>query len=170
MDFNEFNYLQNRELGFSQNAYGFRQKITENLIGKMGSTTFNMSTEKMHVGRGSIMSGKFSKMKNNSHIFTCTTSEGKIIILNTNENIKNNTDIDNSKSIFKNHRNIIFDHAWADSSMKFVTASGDQTSKIFQLLPSGNIELQNIFNFEAPVNSVKFCPGSSGRLLLVMPL
>lgn len=46
--------------------------------------------------------------------------------------------------------------------MKLVTGSGDQTSKIIHVLPSGKMEIEREFNYNSSVKSVMFCPGSSG--------
>lgn len=60
------------------------------------------------------------------------------------------------------HPNAIFNIAWADTKMKLVTASGDHTSKLIDVLPSGEMVVDRQFNHNSSVKSVMFCPGSSG--------
>lgn len=47
--------------------------------------------------------------------------------------------------------------------MKLVTASGDHTSKLIDVLPSGKLKVNRQFDHYSSVKSVMFCPGSSGK-------
>lgn len=55
--------------------------------------------------------------------------------------------------------------AWAEPQMKLITASDDLTSKLCSLDQSGQLVVENEFNFNSKVQSVMFCPGSSGIYL-----
>ncbi|VVC34555.1 Hypothetical protein CINCED_3A012480 [Cinara cedri] len=162
LDYNINKYLQNRELGFRRNCYGFKQNISENLIEKMRCTAYNMNNLETYIG--STFCCKFSKNKNNLHMVACSTDHGEIIIQNTLEDNEMKGGVVNILDNYKRavlHDNAIFNLAWAEPNMKLVTASADQTSKIIQVLPSGKMELLVTFNYNSSVKSVMFCPGSS---------
>lgn len=63
------------------------------------------------------------------------------------------------------HNGFIHNFAWAEPEMKIVTACSNKTSKLLSVTPSGTLLPIKVFEYDSPVTSVMFCPGSSGMYM-----
>ncbi|XP_050527322.1 denticleless protein homolog B isoform X2 [Daktulosphaira vitifoliae] len=142
--------LYKRQLGYN----GFRRNIFDFYVERLECEFDNLTINQEH-NIGNTFACKFSRNRNNLHILACTTEHGEIIIQNTIKNLS-------EKQLIKStlHDNAIFNFAWAEPDMKLITACGDQTTKLCQLTPSGQLIQEREFNYNSSVKSVMFCPGS----------
>lgn len=81
-----------------------------------------------------ILAAKFSNNESNKHILAIANEDGKIALQDTT---KPNTDGE-EKSLEGSqcHFNAVFDLEWVPGQMKFVSASGDHTSKLWDICES----------------------------------
>ncbi|XP_025200533.1 denticleless protein homolog B [Melanaphis sacchari] len=152
---NILNYLEKRQLGYA----GFKSKLNDTFIDKIGyKPVANDDFCNTNIDIGNTFACKFSRNKNNLHIVGCSTEHGEIIVQNTIGHY-NDQNIQFQRNVV--HDNAIFNFAWAEPQMKLITACGDQSTKLFNLSPSGVLDEEREFIYHSSVKSVMFCPGSS---------
>ncbi|KAG5893365.1 hypothetical protein JTB14_000130 [Gonioctena quinquepunctata] len=82
-----------------------------------------------------IFTCKFSPQEGNEHLLALANEDGKLAIHDSQSNVR--------YGIIA-HNNAIFDLAWMFDKMKLVTASGDHTSKIYDI-GNGEIRAERMF-------------------------
>ncbi|CAH1174023.1 unnamed protein product [Phaedon cochleariae] len=82
-----------------------------------------------------IFTCKFSPKEGNEHFLALANEDGKLVIHDSNAKERHGIHA---------HNNAIFDLAWMFNEMKLVTASGDHTSKIYDI-GNGEIKCQRTF-------------------------
>ena len=100
---------------------------------------------------------KFAQSPGFEHIVALANEDGKIALQDTNI-------VGKSRPIigFQAHENAIFDLCWAPSSWQIITASGDQTSILFDIGTSSINPISIFRGHSASIKSVDFSPTNSG--------
>ncbi|XP_044749254.1 protein lethal(2)denticleless [Coccinella septempunctata] len=93
-----------------------------------------------------IFACKFSERKNFEHILALANEDGKIGI----QNVKKGEE----RIGLRAHNNAIFDLTWLFQQMKIVTASGDHSSKLYDVSSSGIREESTFLKHERSVKSI----------------
>ena len=103
-----------------------------------------------------IYASKFCPSAGFEHILALANEEGKIALQNTNV-------VGKSRPIHgtQAHENAIFDLCWAPNSCQLVTASGDQTSVLWDVGPSSVSPVSVFQAHTASLKTVDFSPTSS---------
>lgn len=90
-----------------------------------------------------IFSAKFCNHDNYRHILAIANEDGKIAIQDTNKRNEGGGEV--SLAGKQCHHNAVFDLEWMPNNMKFVSASGDHTARLWQITDSECV-LTRIFN------------------------
>lgn len=97
-----------------------------------------------------IFSAKFSNCEGNKHILAIANEDGKIAIQDTT--LRNNDPTEVSLEGEQCHYNAVFDLEWMPGHMKFVSASGDHTARLWEITES---KLKMTRMFSGHTRSVK---------------
>ncbi|XP_046416465.1 protein lethal(2)denticleless isoform X1 [Neodiprion virginianus] len=95
-----------------------------------------------------VFACKFSTTRNNEHVLALANEDGKIALQNTTITGNFHERLEGTQA----HYNAIFDVAWMPGEMKLVTASGDHTSKLWDISQE---EIKQMECFQAHTRSVK---------------
>lgn len=93
-----------------------------------------------------IFACKFSERQNFEHILALANEDGKIGI----QNVKKGDE----RIGLRAHNNAIFDLTWLFGQMKIVTASGDHSSKLYDISSCGIREESTYLKHERSVKSI----------------
>ncbi|XP_055851438.1 protein lethal(2)denticleless [Episyrphus balteatus] len=97
-----------------------------------------------------IFSAKFANCENYKHILAIANEDGKIALQDTN--IRNTDSEEKALSAPQCHFNAVFDLEWAPGEMKFVSASGDHTARLWDVTGS---DIRESRSFNGHTRSVK---------------
>lgn len=97
-----------------------------------------------------IFSAKFSNSEGHKHILAIANEDGKIAIQDTT--LRNNEPTEVSLEGEQCHYNAVFDLEWMPGHMKFVSASGDHTARLWEITES---KLKMTRMFSGHTRSVK---------------
>lgn len=97
-----------------------------------------------------IFSAKFANCENYRHILAIANEDGKIALQDTT--IRNTDSEERALSAPQCHFNAVFDLEWAPGEMKFVSASGDHTARLWEVTGS---DIRESRSFNGHIRSVK---------------
>lgn len=91
-----------------------------------------------------IFSAKFCSLSNYRNILAIANEDGKIAIQDTDKKRDVNQEIEVSLDGEQCHYDAVFDLEWMPNNMKFLSASADHTSRLWNITES-NISLERVF-------------------------
>lgn len=97
-----------------------------------------------------IFSAKFANCDGYRHILAIANEDGKIALQDTTE--RNQEPEEQSLSAPQCHFNAVFDLEWAPGQMRFVSASGDHTARLWEVAGSG---IRGLNSYVGHTRSVK---------------
>ncbi|KAH8372214.1 hypothetical protein KR093_010608 [Drosophila rubida] len=97
-----------------------------------------------------IFSAKFANCDGYRHILAIANEDGKIALQDTTQ--RNLEPEEQSLSAPQCHYNAVFDLEWAPGQMRFVSASGDHTARLWEVAGSG---IRGLNNYVGHTRSVK---------------
>ncbi|KAH8297124.1 hypothetical protein KR044_005191 [Drosophila immigrans] len=97
-----------------------------------------------------IFSAKFANCDGYRHILAIANEDGKIALQDTTQ--RNQELEEQSLSAPQCHYNAVFDLEWAPGQMRFVSASGDHTARLWEVAGSG---IRGLNNYVGHTRSVK---------------
>ncbi|KAF7990483.1 hypothetical protein HCN44_000288 [Aphidius gifuensis] len=101
-----------------------------------------------------VFACKFSTTKNYGHILALANEDGKIALQDTSKKGLPNQALDG----YQAHCNAIFDVAWMPGKLQLVTASGDQTARLWDVSNSDFTEIGVFGSHDRSVKTVVFRP------------
>ncbi|XP_055381821.1 protein lethal(2)denticleless [Condylostylus longicornis] len=101
-----------------------------------------------------IFSAKFANCKNYRHILAIANEDGKIALQDTNK--KNFEYEEKALEGQQCHFNAVFDLEWAPGEMKFVSASGDHTARLWEVTEAGIVQCRTFTGHTRSVKTAAF--------------
>ncbi|XP_034109680.1 protein lethal(2)denticleless [Drosophila albomicans] len=148
---NIYNKLRRREHGFA-NDWTYDFALPRLCVAKedswRGIAPANYSPD--YNPEPPIFSAKFANCDGYRHILAIANEDGKIALQDTTQ--RNHEPEEQSLSAPQCHYNAVFDLEWAPGQMRFVSASGDHTARLWEVAGSG---IRGLNNYVGHTRSVK---------------